>query len=183
MKHEKLTTDNRTRWKHIVRYFMVGCRFVIEKAADGFQGQTRDGGGPGKKRDRACKVLAERGACVLATDRSPRRAVARGPGDAGSARGPDRSGPPSTREFPGGRSDRGKPGGPDGARPARPGPVARTSRSGARWSWLHGSPAPASGHHGTNGKSTTTSLLGAMLEAAGFPTVVAGTSARRSARW
>ena len=40
-------------------------------------------------------------------------------------------------------------------------------------------PNPLLGVTGTNGKTTTTALLGAILEAAGWPVEVAGTSARR----
>jgi len=122
----------------------------------------------------ACKVLAERGARVLATDRSPRERL---------------RGELATLEAHGVRIEAGvhrpesfleadlivvSPGVPTeldllGLARSRGVPIWGEVELASRLTR-----ARFLGITGTNGKSTTTSLLGAMLEAAGFPTVVAG---------
>jgi UDP-N-acetylmuramoylalanine--D-glutamate ligase len=122
----------------------------------------------------ACKVLAERGARVLATDRSPRERLrgdlatleARGVRIEAGVHRPESfleadlivvsPGVPTELDLLGLARSRGVP---------IWGEVELASRL-TRARFL--------GITGTNGKSTTTSLLGAMLDAAGFPTVVAG---------
>ncbi len=122
----------------------------------------------------ACKVLADRGARVLATDRSPRERLrgdlaaleARGVEIEAGAHRPEpfleadlivvSPGVPTELDLLGLARSRGVP---------IWGEVELASRlTSARFL----------GITGTNGKSTTTSLLGAMLDAAGFLTVVAG---------
>jgi len=122
----------------------------------------------------ACKVLAERGARVLGTDRLSREKLrgdlagleARGVGLAtGGHRAEDfldadliviSPGVPTDMDLLAQVRSRGIP---------VWGEVELASRL---------TPARFLGITGTNGKSTTTSLLGTMLEAAGFPVVVAG---------
>jgi UDP-N-acetylmuramoylalanine--D-glutamate ligase len=122
----------------------------------------------------ACKVRAENEARVLATDRAPRERLA---GDLGvlEARGVRiETGGHRPESFLGADLIVVSPGVPTEIEPlglARShgipiwGEVELASRFTA---------ARFLGVTGTNGKSTTTSLLGAMLESAGFPTVVAG---------
>jgi UDP-N-acetylmuramoylalanine--D-glutamate ligase len=122
----------------------------------------------------ACKALVENGARVLATDRSPREKLrvdlaeleARGVHiEAGSHR---REGFLSADLIV--------------VSPGVPTELELLDVARARQIPIWGEVELASrltsarflGITGTNGKSTTTSLLGAMLEAAGFPTVVAG---------
>ncbi len=122
----------------------------------------------------ACKALAERGAIVLGADRSSREALrgdlagleARGVRlEIGRHRPEDFAGADLIVISPGVHTDL------DLLERARAdgipvwGEVELASRL---------TPARFLGITGTNGKSTTTSLLGAMLDAAGFPVVVAG---------
>jgi UDP-N-acetylmuramoylalanine--D-glutamate ligase len=122
----------------------------------------------------ACRVLAERGARVLGTDRSPREKLR------GDLAGLEASG---VRLATGGH----RPEDFVGAdliviSPGVPTELDLVERARARGIPVWGEVELASrltaarflGITGTNGKSTTTSLLGAMLEAAGFPVVVAG---------
>jgi UDP-N-acetylmuramoylalanine--D-glutamate ligase len=122
----------------------------------------------------ACKVLAERGALVVGTDRSPRETL-RGDLAELEARGVRiETGGHRAESFLGADLVVISPGVPTAM------PLLAQARSQGIPVW--GEVELASrlttarflGITGTNGKSTTTSLVGAMLEAAGFPVVVAG---------
>lgn len=122
----------------------------------------------------ACKVLAERGARVLGTDRSPRQAL-RGDLTGLEARGVRlATGAHRAEDFLGADLIVVSPGVPTA--------LDLLERARSRGIPVWGEVELASrlttarflGITGTNGKSTTTSLLGAMLEAAGCPVVVAG---------
>jgi len=122
----------------------------------------------------ACKALADRGARVQGTDRLPREKLrgdlavleSRGVGLAtGGHRSEDFLGADLIVISPGVPTDMDL--------------LTRARASGIPvWAEVELAfrltPARFLGITGTNGKSTTTSLLGAMLEAAGFPAVVAG---------
>ena len=122
----------------------------------------------------ACVLLAERGALVLATDREPAERL-RADLDALRRRGVRlETGGHTAASFEGADLIVLSPG-----VDARIGPVAQAAARGVPiWSEVElayrVTPARFLAVTGTNGKSTTTSLLGAMLEAAGFPGVVAG---------
>jgi UDP-N-acetylmuramoylalanine--D-glutamate ligase len=122
----------------------------------------------------ACKVLAARGASVLGTDRSPRERLRGDLADL-AARGVRlATGGHRSEDFTGADLIVISPGVPTDL------DVVAQARAGGVPVW--GEVELASrltaarflGITGTNGKSTTTSLLGAILEAAGFPVVVAG---------
>jgi UDP-N-acetylmuramoylalanine--D-glutamate ligase len=122
----------------------------------------------------ACEALAERGAVVLGTDRAPREKL-RGDLAGLEARGVRvETGGHRAEDFTGADLIVISPGVPtdldllEAAR-ARGIPVWGEVELASRLTT-----ARFLGITGTNGKSTTTSLLGAMLEAAGFPVVVAG---------
>jgi UDP-N-acetylmuramoylalanine--D-glutamate ligase len=122
----------------------------------------------------ACRVLSDRGARVLATDRSPRERL-RGDLAALEARGVKiEAGPHRPEPFLEADLIVVSPGVPTeldllGLARSRGVPIWGEVELASRLT-----SARFLGVTGTNGKSTTTSLLGAMLEAAGFPTVVAG---------
>jgi UDP-N-acetylmuramoylalanine--D-glutamate ligase len=122
----------------------------------------------------ACTVLAERGALVVGTDRSPRETL-RGDLAGLEARGVRiETGGHRTESFLAADLIVISPGVPTGL------PLLAQARSREIPVW--GEVELASrltaarflGITGTNGKSTTTSLVGAMLESASFPVVVAG---------
>lgn len=122
----------------------------------------------------ACKVLAERGARVRGTDRSPRESL-RGDLAGLEARGVIlATGGHPPEDFLGADLIVLSPGVPTGL------DILTQARSRGIPVWgevelaYRLTAARFLGITGTNGKSTTTSLLGAMLEAAGFPVVVAG---------
>lgn len=122
----------------------------------------------------ACRVLAERGARVVGTDRAPRERL-RGDLAALETRG-------VRIEVGGHRAESFLDTDLIVISPGVPTELDLLARARSRNIPVWGevelayrlTPARFLGITGTNGKSTTTSLLGAMLDAAGFPVVVAG---------